>query len=621
MAFPNIGKSVILARLSVSLIVLSIIAFGTNAVDAQDVSQSIFEPQNPDFRTLSTEDRTNLAQAINSNVRIDRGRDAHRHPLQTIEFFGIKPTDTVMEIWPGQGWYSTILASYLKTGGGHLIAANFDTANSNSPLVQQVVDAYKARFIDHPETFGDVKMVSFGPRSGALGAPNSVDYVLTFRNIHNWMAQGWTEKAFSDFYNVIKPGGYLALEEHRANDDAPQDPLAEDGYVRQDFVIDLALEAGFELVSTSEINANPRDTKNHPFGVWTLPPVNRSAPQGQPENPNFDKRPYMAIGESDRMTLLFRKPVPPPMPVTTQARSGPQPVRMTFPSASANTTPPRAAAAPTASNRTPDASITTAALPPPAPAPQTTIAAQPAPTISQAQLPPPTPVPATIANNNQDSSPQESAIAQQMPVVVPPTPTRAAPTPRVEANPTPPATATARPATPSTTTRTATHSETARSQTQTSGTRARNASPTTTNSRSNNETANTRSGSNSSRTRTASASRNEAPKEKAKTSASTRSSRTEREQATRTNSQRQQSTASRSTRNSNSSSASSQRSSTSRTANTRSTNSTRTNREASSSRNSSQPKAKTKTTNTSTSTRTTNANIPDWNPTPKKKKK
>lgn len=621
MAFPNIGKSVILARLSVSLLVLSIIAFGTNAVDAQDVSQSIFESQNANFRTLSIEDRTNLTQAVNSNVRIDRGRDAHRHPLQTIEFFGIKPTDTVMEIWPGQGWYSTILASYLKTGGGHLIAANFDTANSNSPLVQQVVDAYKARFIDHPETYGDVKMVPFGPRSGALGTPNSVDYVLTFRNIHNWMAQGWTEKAFSDFYNVIKPGGYLALEEHRANDDAPQDPLAEDGYVRQDFVIDLALEAGFELVSTSEINANPRDTKNHPFGVWTLPPVNRTAPQGQPENPNFDKRPYMAIGESDRMTLLFRKPVPPPMPVTTQARSGPQPVRMTFPTASANTTPTRVAPAPTASNRSPDASITSAALPPPAPAPQTTIAAQAAPSISQAQLPPPTPtpVPATIANNNQGSSPQESSIVQQAPIVVPPTPTRAAPTPRVAANPAPPATATVRPATPSSTTRTATHSETARSQTQTSGTPARNASTSTTNSRSNNETANTRSGSNSSRTRTASASRNEAPKEKAKTSASTRSSRTEREQATRTNSQRQQSTASRSTRNSNSSSASSQRSSTSRTANTRSTNSTRANREASSSRNSSQPKAKTKTTNTST--RTTNANIPDWNPTPKKKKK
>jgi predicted methyltransferase len=215
----------------------------------------------------------------------------------------------VVEIWPGQGWYTSILGPYLKQGDGKLIVGHFDAAASNSQVVRQMVDAYRVRFAADPAVYGNVTVVPFGPRSMLMAAPNSVDKVLTFRNIHNWMAQGWAEKAFSDFYTVLKPGGILGIEEHRGRTDEPQDPLARDGYVREDYVIQLAREAGFEFIGGAEINANPADTKDHPFGVWTLPPVSRTSPIGQTDDPGFDRKRYDEIGESDRMTLRFRKPL------------------------------------------------------------------------------------------------------------------------------------------------------------------------------------------------------------------------------------------------------------------------------------------------------------------------
>ena len=309
---------------------LIFLALSSNCAFAQTATTSTNAAQATNLRPiLSAASSGALARATESSARIDRIRDQYRHPFETLSFFGINSNDTVIEIWPGQGWYSSILAPYLKSGGGRFIAAHFDISNSNSPLVRQVVDNYRNRFASDVERFGYVDIVSFGPRSGALGPANSVDYVLTYRNIHNWMNQGWTEKAFEDFFKVLKPGGYLGIEEHRASNDAPQDPLANDGYVRQDYVIDMAREAGFVLVDTSEINANPLDTKDHPFGVWTLPPVSRSAPQGQADNPAFDQRPFLEIGESDRMTLLFRKPLAPPVNVLAAA-TAPQPVRMVF---------------------------------------------------------------------------------------------------------------------------------------------------------------------------------------------------------------------------------------------------------------------------------------------------
>ncbi len=252
-----------------------------------------------------------LQRAISGPQRIEPERDRWRNPAATLQFFGVHPTDTVIEIWPGQGWYTSILGAYLKQGGGKLIVGHWDANSSNFSAARQIVDAYRDRFEADQDTYGSVNVVPFSPWSGPLAKPNSVDSVLTFRNIHNWMADGWAEKAFGDFFLALKPGGILGIEEHRGRTDEPQDPLASAGYVREDFVIQLALEAGFELIGRSEINANPADTKDHPFGVWTLPPVSRTSPIGHPDDPGFNRTRFDDIGESDRMTLRFRKPLKP----------------------------------------------------------------------------------------------------------------------------------------------------------------------------------------------------------------------------------------------------------------------------------------------------------------------
>ena len=270
---------------------------------------SVFVPQVAPVPPLDERAQEALRRAVKSDRRIDAQRDRWRNPEATLQFFGVRPSDTVVEIWPGQGWYSSILGPYLKQGEGKLIVGHWDAAASNSQVVRQMVDAYRARFAADQRVYGNVTVVPFGPRSMLMAAPNSVDKVLTFRNIHNWMDGGWTEKAFADFYTVLKPGGILGIEEHRGRTDEPQDPLARDGYVREDYVIQLAREAGFEFIGGAEINANPADTKDHPFGVWTLPPVSRTSPIGKTDDPGFDRKRYDEIGESDRMTLRFRKPL------------------------------------------------------------------------------------------------------------------------------------------------------------------------------------------------------------------------------------------------------------------------------------------------------------------------
>lgn len=248
-----------------------------------------------------------LDNVLKGSQRIDAHRDIFRHPKETLAFFKIKPNDKVLEIWPGQGWYTTILAPYLKTGGGEYSAALSYNANPSEQLLKSY-DAYKGKFANSPEVFGKVSIAYFGNGSPSIAQPNSFDKVLTFRNVHNWMGAGFADKAFADFYSVLKPGGYLGIVEHRASANNPQDPKAADGYVREDIVIEMATKAGFKLVGKSEINANPKDTKDHPFGVWTLPPVLRTSKFGQPANAEFDSSKYKAIGESDRMTLLFVKP-------------------------------------------------------------------------------------------------------------------------------------------------------------------------------------------------------------------------------------------------------------------------------------------------------------------------
>ncbi|WP_370867818.1 class I SAM-dependent methyltransferase [Phenylobacterium sp.] len=235
----------------------------------------------------------------------DKARDAWRHPAETLNFFGLKPGMTVVEIWPGAGWYTDILAPFLAASGGKLYAANLQP---NDPTAVEVVEAYRQKLRARPRLYGDVEITAFGATSGAMAPAGSADLVLTARNIHNWMAAGIVDKAFADAFAALKPGGVFGVVEHRANPGGVQDPAAADGYVEQAYVVRLAQEAGFILDQASEINANPRDTKDHPFGVWTLPPVRRTSARGQPADPAFDSSPYEAIGESDRMTLRFIKP-------------------------------------------------------------------------------------------------------------------------------------------------------------------------------------------------------------------------------------------------------------------------------------------------------------------------
>jgi predicted methyltransferase len=235
----------------------------------------------------------------------DRARDVHRHPAQSLAFFGLKPGMTVVEFWPGAGWYTDILAPFLAGTGGKLYAANIEALD---PAGREVVEAYRQKLEGKTRLYGPVEITAFGPTSGAVAPAGSADLALFLRNVHNWMAAGTVDKAFRDAFAALKPGGLLGIEEHRAAPGTVQDPMAKDGYVQQDYVVALAKEAGFVLEEASEINANPKDTRDHPFGVWTLPPTRLSAPRGQPPKEGFDHAKYDAIGESDRMTLRFRKP-------------------------------------------------------------------------------------------------------------------------------------------------------------------------------------------------------------------------------------------------------------------------------------------------------------------------
>jgi predicted methyltransferase len=238
----------------------------------------------------------------------DKARDAWRHPAESLRFWGLRPGQTVVEFWPGSGWYSDILAPYLAANGGKLYAANLETGDPANSAAGEVVKAYRARLAANPKLYGKVEVTAFGPGSGPVAPAGSADLVLFLRNLHDWMAAGIAEKAFRDAYAALKPGGVLGVEEHRADPAGVPDPLAANGYVQQAYVVKLAQEAGFVLDAASEINANPQDSHDHPFGVWTLPPVRRSSPLGQAPDPRFDHAKYDAIGESDRMTLRLHKP-------------------------------------------------------------------------------------------------------------------------------------------------------------------------------------------------------------------------------------------------------------------------------------------------------------------------
>lgn len=246
-------------------------------------------------------DTPSLEQALQNTNRSPafRQRDQARHPIETLNFFGLKSTMRVIEIWPGAGWYTEILAPYLNHNG-ELYAAHF-TEHSSVKFFQQSRQKFTFKFNQHANPYGKVTITEFDPSGSPPNLPvNDADMVLTFRNVHNWISANKAQEAFRLFYKALKPGGILGVVEHRAKPGTNITLMKKSGYVTQAYVIELASMAGFKLLESSEINANNSDRRNHPEGVWSLPPTLR---EGQK---NKDK--YLKIGESDRMTLKFIKP-------------------------------------------------------------------------------------------------------------------------------------------------------------------------------------------------------------------------------------------------------------------------------------------------------------------------
>jgi predicted methyltransferase len=237
----------------------------------------------------------------------DKARDAARHPVETLDFWGIRPGMTVVEIRPGGGYWTDILAPYLATGGGKLIVTSGDP-DKMTPAQIASRDRFLKRYQDNQALYGTLGLGVFAANSEKPLAPSgSVDLIISSRNFHGFVLQNIKDYAIKSMFDALKPGGLVGIEQHRGDARRPQN--AATGYMRQDWVISEMRKGGFEFVGASERNANANDTKDHPFGVWTLPPVLQTAPNGQPANPAFDNSKYKAIGESDRMTLLFRKPV------------------------------------------------------------------------------------------------------------------------------------------------------------------------------------------------------------------------------------------------------------------------------------------------------------------------
>jgi predicted methyltransferase len=231
----------------------------------------------------------------------ERARDQYRHPRETLEYFGLRQDMTVMEIWPGAaGWYTEVLAPLLRDRGRY-IAAGWDPKFDNK-FVQDGIRSFQAKLEGNADLYGKVEVTALQyPGALAPVPPNSVDLIVTFRNLHNWMARDDAAPAMlKAMFAALKPGGVLGLVDHRADPNAPPDPRAKLGYVNQQYAIELVKAAGFEFIGGSEINANPKDTRDYEQGVWTLPPTWRLGDK--------DRERYAAIGESDRFTLKFRKP-------------------------------------------------------------------------------------------------------------------------------------------------------------------------------------------------------------------------------------------------------------------------------------------------------------------------
>jgi len=224
-------------------------------------------------------------------------RDAARHPAEELSFFGITPKMTVVELWPGGGYWTEILGPYLAKGGGTYYVALNAPGDAEE---DKGVEKWRSRMAAEKDRLGTIHETMLGPGHFDIAPPGSADLVLTFRNLHNWMDGGYADEVFAAIFKALKPGGILGIEEHRGRTDKPQDPKAADGYVREDYTVTMAKKAGLVLVGSSEINANPKDTKDWVDGVWTLPPTLSQKDK--------DRDRYIAIGEADNYVLKFQKP-------------------------------------------------------------------------------------------------------------------------------------------------------------------------------------------------------------------------------------------------------------------------------------------------------------------------
>jgi len=255
-------------------------------------------PSGTDGGALAT--RLEAALAGDHRSVTNRARDRYRNPAQTLQFFGLRPDMHVVEVWPGTGWYTEVLAPVLR-GTGRYYAAHYAPVHpTTTPNRLQYKATFEARLAARPDVYSEVKMTELSaPEFTTIAPPGSADLVLTFRNVHNWASNGNTDAMFSAFYRALKPGGTLGVVEHRARPGTPLDKMISSGYMTEAWVIAVAQKAGFVLQARSEINANPKDSTEHPKGVWSLPPGYAAG----------DREKYALIGESDRMTLRFVKPL------------------------------------------------------------------------------------------------------------------------------------------------------------------------------------------------------------------------------------------------------------------------------------------------------------------------
>jgi len=246
----------------------------------------------------TTASALDVVLAGSQRTAADRSRDRYRHPAATLLFFGIRPDMRVLQVWPESGWYTEILAPLVQAKGRYFAAVI--APDPGSRFLQARRADYQRLLASRPQLYGGVKVVTFPLDGRDVLPPGAVDMVLSFGDLHEWLALGDAPEALATIYRALTPGGVFGVVDNRGDPAVPQDPRAKNGYVRQDYAIRLIEAAGFRLVATSEVNANPQDTKNYPAGVWALPPDYRLG--------NIDRARYAAIGESDRFTLKFVKP-------------------------------------------------------------------------------------------------------------------------------------------------------------------------------------------------------------------------------------------------------------------------------------------------------------------------